>query len=298
MSRAGWATRTRASATALVALTCLGGCGRTSEDEPSISTEACTPHPDIEQAAAAPVQTLPTVLEGELCNGADALWLAFEGPPFSDALGAVRAELMRGDGAEPYMVSVFGVDQGSLQPLSTNFATNKFTLDPSSPELVFAPTIKDFSTNTLVLGLEGPAGRVKLELTRPELPASVDCAARYEALPPQTPTVALPTVLEAELCSYRDSRTWAIDVAAERAVSITLLDPLSIDTFRLNVYRSDVDDYQPLPVSSGATEGELGLLAERRLTFTPQQAGTVHLYAGVGRSRGAPPRLRIEQQVD
>jgi hypothetical protein len=108
----------------------------------------------------------------------------------------------------------------------------------------------------------------------------------------------LPTILEAELCNFRDSRTWAIEVAAGRSVSVTLDNPLSIDTFSLSVYRSDVGDYQPLPVIAGTTTAELGLLVERTLTFTPEQTATVYLYAGTGSSRSGPPRLRVEQQPD
>jgi hypothetical protein len=270
----------------------------TSMNEPSTSTDACLPRTDIKQAPAAPVQSLPTALEGVLCNSADELWLPFEGSSLAGASGVVRAELVSGEGPEPYTLSLFGVDQGSLQPLPSNFATNIFVLGPSSPELFFAPKLDDFSTSTVVLKLGGPAGAVKLDVTRPEVPAYADCTGLYEGLPPKTPAAALPSVLEAELCSYRDSRVWAIDVAAEREVSITLLDPLSIESFSLSVYRSDVDDYQPLAVTSGVTTAKLGLLAERQLRFTPEQAGAVHLYASTGRSRGAPPRLLVEQQLE
>lgn len=291
--------RWRSLAAALVALLGLHGCGRTSTDGPSSTGgESCVPHAGVEEAPAAPVENLPATLQDTLCNVADELWIAFEGGNQDPTRGVFSARLASGSGAGPYTVSLFGVDQGRVQPLPTGFATHVFTLDNASPELIFAQKLHDFSTSTVVLRVQGPAGPVVLELERPELPPIVPCSGRYESLPPLAPARALPTILEAELCNFRDSRTWGIEVAAGRSVSVTLDNPLSIDSFSLSVYRSDVSDYQPLPVTAGTTTAELGLLVERRLTFTPKQTATVYLYAGTGSSRSGPPRLRVEQLPD
>ena len=142
---------------------------------------------------------------------------------------------------------------------------------------------------------QGAAGADAMETDEEELAPYLSCSGAYESLPPRTPTRALPTVLEAELCNARDSRTWSIEVAANRAVSLSLENPLSIDTFRLDVYRSDVDGYEHLPVIAGETSIKLGRLAERSFWFTPARAGKVSLLAALGTSRGEATRLRIEQ---
>ncbi len=122
-----------------------------------------------------------------------------------------------------------------------------------------------------------------------------ECQGKYESLPVTTPPLELPTTaLETELCNARDSRTWAIRVRANSPVSIELENPEVIDRFDLGVYRNDVGGYVPLPVTAGATQGELGDLAERDLSFTPTEAGVVGLYASLGRSRGQI-RLSITQ---
>lgn len=139
---------------------------------------------------------------------------------------------------------------------------------------------------------EAGAGALEPET---ELEPYLSCPGAYQSLPVRTPPQALPTVFEAELCNARDSRATAIEVAAGTAVSITLENPLSVDRFRLSVYRSDVDSYELLPVAAGTTSAELGRLAERSLTFTPTSAGSVSLLASLGNSRGEPTRLRIEQ---
>lgn len=142
--------------------------------------------------------------------------------------------------------------------------------------------------------VEGGAGAGALDADDLELAPYLKCSGAYESLPTSKPPRALPTVLEAELCNSRDSRVWVIDVVAEQAVSITLENPLSVDTFQLDVYRPD-EGYEHLPVSAGVTSAALGRLAERSFSFTPVSSGSVGLYAGLGSSRGEATRLRVEQ---
>jgi hypothetical protein len=142
-------------------------------------------------------------------------------------------------------------------------------------------------------GMTGEAGAAGS--TEPEPEPKAPCDGEYEGLPPQTPPRVLPTLLETELCNYRDSRVWAIEVEAERAVSITLENPPAVEGFDLSIYRSDVDGYEPLPVTAGPTSFRLGSLAERTFSFTPASSGNVSLYAGLGISRDEPIRLQVTQ---
>jgi hypothetical protein len=143
--------------------------------------------------------------------------------------------------------------------------------------------------------MTGEAGATGSAEPEPEPEPKPPCDGEYEGLPPQTPARMLPTLLETELCNARDSRVWAIEVEAERAVSVTLENPSTIDGFDLSVYRSDVDGYEPLPVTAGPTRFRLGSLAERTFSFTPASSGNVSLYAGLGISRDEPIRLQVTQ---
>lgn len=303
MSRA-YPSRSRCSTTtALVALLALAGCSRTKVAEPSAPVgEAdvqvvgtCAPTAPVGQALAAPLEVLPTTLGGTLCGATDRLWVPFDGASDDASRPVVRARLVGGSAAGPYKITLFGVDQGKLEPLRTELETHVFTLPEGAPELTFAVRDNTFTESTVVLQLEGPAGPAKLELDRPELAPYMNCTGAYEPLPPETLPRVLPTLLEAELCNIRDSRVWALEVVAGRAVTITLENPLAIDRFELGAYSSGIDGSEPLPVTAGVTQATLGLLAQRKLSFTPERSGKVSLYVGLGASRGESARLRVEQ---
>jgi hypothetical protein len=220
--------------------------------------------------------------------------MAFEGSSSDAGRRTFSAQLVSGEAAYAYTVRLYGIDAGEPRPLPA-YASSAFELEASEPEYVFAVEDNDFSDTTLIVEVTGPAGPVAVELAGLELPPYVSCSGHYESLPPKTPARALPTLIETELCHARDTRTWAVELAAARQVTVTLENPLSIDGFDLDAYRSDVDGYEPLPVSSGATRVNLGLFNERQMRFTPRAAGVAYLYASLGNSRAITPRLRIEQ---
>jgi len=287
--------------TAVVAVT---GCGRTRAaerlapggDAGAPGTDTCVPSASVNAAPSAPLAVLPTTLEGTLCGAEDHLRIAFDGTADDPQHPGVRARLVDGTALSPYTLSLFGVDQGELEPLPSEPSARVFTLSPDAPEVQFGVPPNGFSESTVVLQLEGPAGPVALELERPELPLRMPCDGAYEGLPAQTPTRVLPTLIETELCNARDSRVFAIEGVAGRAVSITLENPLTVDVFDLHAHHSGADPYEDLPISAGKTRTRLGLLAERSFTFTPAASGTIGLYAALGISRAEPIRLRVEQQ--
>jgi hypothetical protein len=255
---------------------------------------SCEQASDADDLIAAPVTALPTRLEGTLCGERRALWITFEGETGDPLRNLVRAQLAEFDG-RAYTVRLFGVTNGALQPLANQHETNVFELDELTRELVFGFQSSAMAENRVVLQLEGPEGRVALDLDRPELPPSSNCGGAYESLPVKTAPRALPVVLETEFCNFRDSRAWAIEVVAGRRVTITVENPWSIQAVDLAVYLNDVD-YQPLPVTDGVAKGRVGLLAHPSLSFTPAQSIAAALYGSLGASRGEAVRLRVEQE--
>jgi len=242
--------------------------------------------------AGAPVE-LPTRLEGNLCDAEDALSLVFVDDPAERVIGA---ELAQGSGE--YQLALFhaeletGAPVRALVPLPTE--PQALTLSASSPSIFFGVRANGLDDDRIIVKLSGSPGHVALDLARPELEPFLDCQGAYESLPVATPPHELPVLLHTSLCHARDSRVWAIEVAAGRPVTITLENPEAIETFDLALYE-DNDDYQAIAVSAGVTRAKLGLLAARSLSFTPVNAGIVGLYAALGDSRGDGIELRIEQ---
>jgi hypothetical protein len=304
MPAARSAKRRCSTALLLTALVAVTACGRTKAterlapggDAGAPAADTCVPSASINEAPSAPLAVLPTTLEGTLCGDEDRLRIAFDGKADDPQRPGIRARLVDGSALSPYTLTLFGVDQGELQPLPGEPSPRVFTLSPDAPEVEFGVAPNSFSESTVVLELEGPAGPVALELERPELSLRAPCDGEYEGLPAQTPTRVLPTLIETELCNARDSRVWAIEGVAGRAVSITLENPLTVDSFELHAHHSGADPYEDLQISAGKTRTRLGLLAERSFSFTPAASGIIGLYAALGISRAEPIRLRVEQQ--
>jgi hypothetical protein len=102
-------------------------------------------------------------------------------------------------------------------------------------------------------------------------------------------------VLESELCNARDSRVWAVEVAAARPVVITLENPSAIERFSFSVY-ANTPGYIDLPVSDGETRISLGSAVQTTSRFTPEETGVIAFYAILGTTKGEKLRLRVEQE--
>lgn len=264
----------------------LVACGQ-SRSEHDIP-EACRPSSGEAQRA----DTLPARLDGALCSESDELALSIPRESEDPSLGIVHLRLAEGTGA--YTVNVLASVNGALVPVPTSTESSTFALDAAAPDGYFMPYFLDYDDERMTLSLSGSAGRVALVVDRPALAPSISCSGKYEGLPVETPPLSLPADFELELCSGRDSRVWAVTVAAGRAVEVTLENPESIDTFSLGAYR-DQTSFEPFPVTDGRSEANLGLAAGRSLRFVPAEAGVVAFYAGAGISRGERSRLHIAQ---
>ncbi|HEY3501103.1 MAG TPA: hypothetical protein VGK73_40695, partial [Polyangiaceae bacterium] len=193
--------------------------------------------------------SLPARLEGELCDEQASLTLGFAGKPVPPEQEPIELSLVEGAGS--YFVSLFGVDGGALVALDQS--GQALALSPSSPSVFFSVRTSWLDDDRVIAELTGTPGPVVLDITRPELePYPPDCVYANESLPVETPPLALPARLEAALCSARDTRTFAIEVAAGKAVWITLEDPKTIDSFDVALFDND-GDYVPIAVSDGAS---------------------------------------------
>lgn len=275
-----------------------GGRNEGGTNDGGSSGSSCASSGDGADVALAPLSELPLRLEGSLCGPEDALWATFAGQSEVVPLAPVQVHLSNGAMGAAYTVSLFNVThEGALLPLTNAHETHVFTLDANTPDLVFRFQDPSRFQNRVVLQLQGPAGPVAIDIQRPTPPPiPSDCVAAYESTPVKTPSRSLPTIIEGELCNARDSRVWAIEVAAGRQVQVTLENPWAIASFNLSVARADVPALETLPLSAGMARGSLGLVSHTTLAFTPEQAGTVALYAGGGISQGEAFRLRVEQE--
>jgi hypothetical protein len=277
----------------VIVLACfVVACGETESDGDGPS--ACRSLHDDAEIFYAPEHELPATIEGTLCAAEDYLALSFRGEVGDGRQEPIRVRIL--DGAGPYGVTLFGVDDDGegLGPLRTDHETHSFSIDASA-DLFFAFRDAPVPDDRVVLKLEGPPGDVALEVARPSLAPLVVCSGSYDPIPAERPAVPLPMEASIELCNFRDSWSWTVDVTAGRPVTIHLENPEAIDVFDFGVYRSDVSDVQELPVSAGVTRTQLGLVAAHRATFTPAVAGGVTLYASFGVSRAERVRLRVEQ---
>lgn len=235
---------------------------------------------------------MPARLEGTLCTDSDQLALSIPRESEDPSLGIVHLRLAQGAGS--YNVDVLAYVNGALVPVPTSTESSSFALTLASPDGYFMPYFLDYDDERLTLALSGSEGHVALEVDRPTLAPSIACDGKYEGLPVETAPLALPADFELELCSGRDSRVWAVAVAAGRAVEVLLQNPESIDRFSLGAYR-DQTSFEPFPVTDGTSQANLGLAAQRTLRFVPAEAGVIAFYAGSGISRGERSRLHIEQ---
>ncbi|HEY3495334.1 MAG TPA: hypothetical protein VGK73_11635 [Polyangiaceae bacterium] len=236
--------------------------------------------------------SLPARLEGELCDEQASLTLGFAGTPVPPEQEPIELGLV--EGAGNYSVSLFGVDGGALVALDQS--GQGLALSPSSPSVFFSVRTNGLDDDRVIAELTGTPGPVVVDITRPELePYPEDCVYANESLPVETPPLALPARLAAELCHARDSRVFAIEVTAGKEVWVTLEDPKAIDSFAVGIFEND-GEYVPLAVESGATRWTLGLLAKSSLTFTPVESGVVGVSVTLGSSRGDGFALLVEQR--
>jgi hypothetical protein len=262
-------------------------CGQSSagHDTP----EACRPSsPEAQQADA-----LPARLDGTLCSESDELALSIPREAEDPALGIVHLGLTHGNGSI-YTVKVLAYVDGVLVPVPNSTESSTFELSVRERDAYFIPYFLDYDDERMTLALSGSEGRVILEVDRPALAPSIACSGEYEGLPVDTPPLSLPADVELELCNARDSRAWAVTVAAGRAVEVTVENPESMDTFSLGAYRNQ-NPVEPFPVTDGANQGYLGLATKGTFSFVPAEAGIVAFHASSGFSRGEPSRLHIAQ---
>ena len=271
--------------------------GSASDGSPGDMVEACRAPASVGDVVAAPPSALPLRLEGALCQRTDALFATFLGIADELSQGPVRVHLAEPAGEGSYTVTLFRVasDGATLLPLENAHETPTFVVDSTTPDFFFEFQKGIIADERVVVKVEGPPGPVALEIARAELSPVLNCLPAYESLPVKTPTRGLPTVIELELCSARDSRVAAIAVVENRPVSITLENPSAIDLFYLSVCRTDVAGFERLPVAVGTNEAKLGLVGHSTITFTQQHTGSVALYASFGRVRAEPLKLRVEQ---
>jgi len=261
-------------------------CGQSSASHDT--PEACrSSSGDTQQADA-----LPARLDGTLCTESDQLALSIPRESEDPASGIVHLRLAEGTGS--YAVDVAAYVDGALVPVPNSTESSTFALTAAAPHGYFMPYFLDYDDERMTLALSGSPGRVAIEVDRPALAPSIACSGKYEGLPVETPPLSLPADIEVELCSGRDSRTWAVNVVAGRAVVVTLENPESIDSFSFGAYRNQTQ-FEPYPVSGGENQAYLGLAAKWTFSFVPAEAGTVGFYAGSSISRGEPSRLHIAQ---
>ena len=285
----------------VAALLWLSGCGKTSADEAREPARmpadvSCTAgdRADIEAASVEEAIALPTRLAGTLCGGDDTLTVNIALDPDVTA-GPLHFRLVDGASAEPHVVTIWDVDgAGKRDQLMTLPRTPEVALSAAEPELYVAVTQRPVDA-TVVVALTGPAGPVTLDIEQPARARPLGCSGAYESLPPSSPVRPLPAELELELCNFRDSRSFGLEVTAGREVVLTLENPLAIESFDAGFFRADTQDFVPLPASLGTTRDTLGLLGRRSLRFTPDFSGPVALYCSLGISLGETARLRVSQ---
>ena len=278
-----------------VLLAALSACGQSkrSQDGGSAGTGGnsvgCAEHLSAEDWLDETPPPLPARLEGTLCDADDALTIAFDNSLVDQPISVQLSE-----GSGDYSLVLYGKYEEALYPLEEAHRPEVLAFDAAAPTLFFSAGTYGLDDNRVIVSLVGSPGRVAVDFTRPELPPHSNCSGSYESLPAELPPLGLPALLEGELCNSRDSKVWAVEVAAGRPVTITLDDPEAADWLDV-VLAENASPFRELTVSTGETRVTLGLLAERRMVFTPAASGVIAILASLGYSREGGFGLRVEQ---